>query len=44
MIRIRNFQVAFDDESNLKELAARRLKLPPQAVLGVVIVRKDVDA
>ena len=44
MIRIRNFQVAFDDESNLKELAARRLKLPPQAVLGVVIVRKAVDA
>lgn len=44
MIRIRNFQVAFDDESSLKELAARRLKLPPQAVLGVVIVRKAVDA
>ncbi len=44
MIRIRNFQVAFDDESSLEELAARRLKLPPQAVLGVVIVRKAVDA
>ena len=44
MLRIRNFQVAFTDESSLKELAARRLRLPPQAVLEVVIVRKAVDA
>ncbi|SFT43507.1 hypothetical protein SAMN02910356_00630 [Selenomonas sp. GACV-9] len=44
MIRIRNFQVPFTDETSLEELAARRLKLPPQAVLAVVIVRKAVDA
>lgn len=44
MIRIRNFQVPFYEKTCLKELAARRLKLPPQAVLGVVIVRKAVDA
>ena len=44
MIRIRNFQVPFYERTCLKELAARRLKLPPQAVLGVVIVRKAVDA
>ncbi|MBE6073856.1 MAG: FAD-binding protein [Selenomonas ruminantium] len=44
MIRIRNFQVPFTDTACLEELAARRLKLPPQAVLAVVIVRKAVDA
>lgn len=44
MIRIRNFQVPFTDATCLEELAARRLKLPPQAVLAVVIVRKAVDA
>ena len=44
MLRIRNFQVAFTDTSSLKELAAKRLRLPPQAVLEVVIVRKAVDA
>jgi len=44
VIRIRNFQVPFTDTACLEELAARRLKLPPQAVLAVVIVRKAVDA
>lgn len=44
MIRIKNFQVPFEEKTGLEELAARRLKLPPQAVLGVAIVRKAVDA
>ena len=44
MLRIKNFQVAFTDEASLKDLAAKRLRLPPQAVLEVVIVRKAVDA
>ena len=44
MLRITNFNVPFDDETPLAELAAKRLKLPPQAVLEVVIVRKAVDA
>ena len=44
MIRIRNFNVPFDDETPLSILAAARLKLPPQQVDGVVIVRKGIDA
>lgn len=44
VIRIRNMQVPFYEETDLKELAARRLKLPPQAVSGVVILRQAVDA
>ena len=44
MIRITNFSVPFFDETPLAALAARRLNLPPQAVLEVVIVRKAVDA
>ena len=44
MLRIKNFQVAFTDGASLKDLAAKRLRLPPQAVLEVVIVRKAVDA
>ena len=44
VIRIKNLQVAFDDERPLRTLAAKRLQLPPQAVAEVVIVRKAVDA
>jgi len=44
LLRITNFNVPFDDTAALTELAAKRLKLPPQAVLEVVIVRKAVDA
>ena len=44
MIRIRNFNVPFDDETPLPVLAAARLKLPPQQVDEVVIVRKGIDA
>lgn len=44
MIRIRNFSVPFEDETPLKALAAARLKLPPQQVDEVVIVRKGIDA
>lgn len=35
---------SFYEETDLKELAARRLKLPPQTVSGVVILRQAVDA
>lgn len=44
MLRIRNLSVPFDDETPLHALAAKRLKLPPQAVLEVVVVRRAVDA
>ena len=44
MLRIKNLQVPLGEESSLSVLAAKRLGLPPQAVLGVVIVRKAIDA
>lgn len=44
MLRIVNFSVPLDDERPLEALAAKRLKLPLEAVLQVVIVRKAVDA
>ena len=44
MLRITNFSVPFDDESPLKDIVAKRLKLPPEAVLEVVVVRKAIDA
>ena len=44
MIRIQNFSVPFQDTTPLNLLAAKRLQLPPRAVLEVVIVRKAVDA
>ena len=44
MLRIRNLQVPFADSTSLRELAARRLGLPPEAVSGVEIVRKAIDA
>lgn len=44
MIRITNFSVPFTDQTPLSLLIAKRLQLPPQAVLEVVIVRKAIDA
>lgn len=44
MIRITNLNVPFDDETPLKDIAAKRLQLPPQAVLEVVVVRRAIDA
>ena len=44
MLRIKNMQVPLAEEAALPVLVAKRLGLPPQAVLGVVIVRKAVDA
>ena len=44
MIRIKNFNVPFNDVSPIDVLAAKRLKLPPQAISEVVIVRKGIDA
>ena len=44
MLRIKNMQVPLSEEAALPILVAKRLGLPPQAVLGVVIVRKAIDA
>jgi uncharacterized FAD-dependent dehydrogenase len=44
LLRITNLRVPLDDETSLKKLASRRLKIPPQAVLEVVIVRRALDA
>ncbi|QJW45507.1 hypothetical protein HA075_06405 [bacterium BFN5] len=44
MLRITNLRVSIDDPSAMAKLAAKRLKLPPQAVLEVVIIRKALDA
>ncbi|MBC8015240.1 MAG: hypothetical protein H7X79_05790 [Sporomusaceae bacterium] len=44
MLRIINMRVSLDENTDIKNLAAKRLKLPPQAVLEVVIVRKALDA
>lgn len=44
MIRINNLAIPFDDKSDLKKTVAKRLKLPLQAVLEVVVVRKAIDA
>ena len=39
MIRIKNFNVPFNDQSPINDLVAKRLKLPPQHIDEVVIVR-----
>ena len=44
MLRIINMRVPLTDNTDIKKLAAKRLKLPPQAALEVVIVRKALDA
>ncbi|MEG6586934.1 NAD(P)/FAD-dependent oxidoreductase [Dendrosporobacter sp. 1207_IL3150] len=44
MLRITNFRVPIDDNTAMAKLAAKRLNLPPQAVLEVVLVRKALDA
>lgn len=44
MLRILNLQVPLQEETPLLELAAKRLQIPPQEILEVVVVRKAVDA
>ena len=44
MLRITNVSVPFTDEQPLEVLAARRLKLAPEAIQRVQIIRKAVDA
>jgi len=44
LLRIINMRVHLDDNTHINKLAAKRLRLPPQAVLEVVIVRKALDA
>lgn len=44
MLRISNLRIPLSDDTPLAVTAARRLKLPPQTVSEVVIVRKALDA
>lgn len=44
MLRIINMRVPLHENRSISQLAAKRLKLPPQALLEVVIVRKAIDA
>lgn len=44
MLRIANLRVPAETTTALAQLAAKRLKLPPQAVLEVVLIRKALDA
>lgn len=44
MLRITNLRVPLGDQRSIETIAAKRLKVPPQAVLEVVIVRKAIDA
>ncbi|MBO5245034.1 MAG: hypothetical protein J6B02_02925 [Selenomonadales bacterium] len=44
MLRIANMRVSIDNKKSLAALAAKKLRIPPQAVLEVVVVRKAVDA
>lgn len=44
MLRIINMRVLLGESTKINKLAAKRLRLPPQAVLEVVIVRKALDA
>ena len=44
MLKISNFRVPLTDATPLRQLAARRLKLPPDAIKQLVIVRRAVDA
>lgn len=44
MLRIINMRVYLEDNTPINKLTAKRLKLPPQAILEVVIVRKALDA
>lgn len=44
MLRISNFQVPIEEEAALEQLAARRLKVPIEAVEKIVVRRKAVDA
>lgn len=44
MLRIINMRVLLGNETPINMLAAKKLKIPPQAVLEVVIVRRALDA
>ena len=44
MIRISDYRVPIEDDTPLKRLAAKRLKLPVNAITGVNIIRKALDA
>jgi len=44
LLRIINMRMSLEDHTDIRKMAAKRLKLPLQAVLEVVIVRKALDA
>ena len=44
MLRITNLRVPVDDETPLRNLAARRLRLPPGAIATATVIRRAIDA
>jgi uncharacterized FAD-dependent dehydrogenase len=44
LLRIINMRVLLENDMSMNKVAAKRLKIPPQAVLEVVIVRRALDA
>jgi uncharacterized FAD-dependent dehydrogenase len=44
MIRINNLRIPLSDDTPLAVMAAQRLKIPPQSISEVVIMRKALDA
>lgn len=44
MLRITNVNVVFDDETPLREIAAKRLNVSPEEVLEIKVARRAVDA
>jgi hypothetical protein len=44
LIRINSFRVPISDDTPIEQLAARRLRLPPQSIFEVVVVRRALDA
>lgn len=44
MLRIANLRVSIDNTKSLAALVSKKLRIPPQAVLEVVVVRKAIDA
>lgn len=44
LLRLTNVRVPLDDDTALAQIAARQLKLPPQAVCEVAVVRRAIDA
>ena len=44
MIVIRNISVALDDERALEEIVAKRIKIKPEDIAGLQVLRRGIDA